>query len=420
MPREERPHGVKSPGMKKLFIAAACCFLLSAWMAKSPGKEDVVIFRDPGKYACFPALIHDGSDKLWVRFGWNTTRRHYGAADGGASGDEVFFSPDGGKNWVGEKEKGFDTPPENYNYFKLGNGILAMCRAEGHETLSKELAAELGSQGVKIVEHPNGNFTAAYRASASRSTDGGKTWSRSRVNLPKLKYILNGFIDPQFNLCDDKTILVPFYGRMAEDTADRSFVLRSADKGLTWQLVSMAYDGLHDFNETSILFLKKGRVIAQIRCDGKAGDPQDHDAGFIYQVDSNDRGATWSKPKQLPMWGYPPYLIRLRDGLLLSTYGYRRPPYGIRACFSHDGGKTWDWKREAILRCDGLSNNPAGVNAAGKPGDLGYPVSTELKDGMLFTVYYFTLGDGVTHIAGTRWSRDYVGGLPHGTGAAAR
>ena len=44
-----------------------------------------------------------------------------------------------------------------------------------------------------------------------------------------------------------------------------------------------------------------------------------------------------------------------------------------------------------VLRNDGASY------------DLGYPVSTQLSDGTVFTIYYFTGTDNITHIAGTRW-----------------
>ena len=35
--------------------------------------------------------------------------------------------------------------------------------------------------------------------------------------------------------------------------------------------------------------------------------------------------------------------------------------------------------------------------------DLGYPISTQLEDGAILTVYYITLDDGITHCACTRW-----------------
>ena len=47
-------------------------------------------------------------------------------------------------------------------------------------------------------------------------------------------------------------------------------------------------------------------------------------------------------PRPTPMWGCPPHLLALGDGRLLCTYGYRRAPFGVRACLSHDGGETWE------------------------------------------------------------------------------
>ena len=111
------------------------------------------------------------------------------------------------------------------------------------------------------------------------------------------------------------------------------------------------------------------------------------------------------------IWGYPCHLLRLADGRILCTYGYRFKPAGIRAVLSNDGGWSWDLKRERILRDDG--GTPAqgwgpkqlekfkerGVAGA----DLGYPFSAQLADGAILTVYYFTGTDGITHAAATKW-----------------
>ena len=49
----------------------------------------------------------------------------------------------------------------------------------------------------------------------------------------------------------------------------------------------------------------------------------------------------------------------MRDGRIACVYGYRLPPFGLRARLSEDGGRTWG--REIVLRDDGGS------------WDLGYP-----------------------------------------------
>jgi len=69
-------------------------------------------------------------------------------------------------------------------------------------------------------------------------------------------------------------------------------------------------------------------------------------------------------------------LLVLSDGRLLATYGYRYFPEGVRACLSTDGGRTWDLKHEIVLQ-----NNGTDV-------DLGYPVSIEMDDKRILTVYY--------------------------------
>jgi hypothetical protein len=60
--------------------------------------------------------------------------------------------------------------------------------------------------------------------------------------------------------------------------------------------------------------------------------------------------------------------------------GYRtRPDSGIRAFYSDDMGKTWEY---AVLT-DGLDH-----------WDVGYPSVTELADGRLYLVWYENQGKG--------------------------
>jgi hypothetical protein len=83
------------------------------------------------------------------------------------------------------------------------------------------------------------------------------------------------------------------------------------------------------------------------------------------------------------------------------SYGYRRPPYGVRACLSKDNGKTWDLENEIVLRMDGGTREGEARKVI--DWDLGYPVSLELADGRIFTVYYMNSGGSNCYIAGTFW-----------------
>lgn len=120
--------------------------------------------------------------------------------------------------------------------------------------------------------------------------------------------------------------------------------------------------------EPHTILLKDGTLITHIRMEG-------HGHFSIYQSESADGGKTWTKPHQLlPERGGAPAHIIEKDGVLISTYGYRQTPYGIRVMFSYDQGKTWDINH--ILVDSECSS------------DLGYPSSVILEDGNILTVYY--------------------------------
>ena len=91
------------------------------------------------------------------------------------------------------------------------------------------------------------------------------------------------------------------------------------------------------------------------------------------------------------MWLWPVNPDGLWDGRLVVTYGYRNPPFGIRARISEDNGKTWG--DEIILRDDGGNF------------DLGYTRDLLRPDGKLVTIYYFSnnvLSD--RYIGATIWT----------------
>ncbi len=128
--------------------------------------------------------------------------------------------------------------------------------------------------------------------------------------------------------------------------------------------------------EPHAIQLKNGRIIVQIRVQELR--PKDNRGQYftIFQSVSDDMGKTFTKPRQLlsDRGGSPPHLIELSNGMLVSVYGYRDEPYGIRAMFSRDGGETWDTDYEIV----------GGEDSE----DLGYPASVELENGNILTVFY--------------------------------
>ena len=117
---------------------------------------------------------------------------------------------------------------------------------------------------------------------------------------------------------------------------------------------------------------------------------------WIEAYRSDDNGVTWKGvTRAVPDTGRgnPPSLVKLKDGRLVITYGYRAEPYGIRAVLSEDDGKTWG--KDIILRQDGAA------------WDLGYTRTVQRPDGKLVTVYYFPEQAQTERvIAATIWSAD--------------
>lgn len=112
----------------------------------------------------------------------------------------------------------------------------------------------------------------------------------------------------------------------------------------------------------------------------------------VFQTRSTDGGKTWSEPEQLlsDRGGSPPHLYLHSSGVLISVYGYRNEPYGVRLMLSSDMGETW--KTDIVLWDKGVSS------------DLGYPATVELNDGTLLTVFYAQdSADGPAVIKQIRW-----------------
>ncbi|HBG26551.1 MAG: hypothetical protein A2Y10_01140 [Planctomycetes bacterium GWF2_41_51] len=119
----------------------------------------------------------------------------------------------------------------------------------------------------------------------------------------------------------------------------------------------------------------------------------DFDKKYIDIYRTTNGGSTWSRIAQdvvVGQWN-PPSMIKLADGRICLTYGYRGAPIGIRAKISSNNGVTWG--TEKILRSDGDN------------WDIGYPRTVQRTDGKVVTVYYYsTLEIPEQHIAATIWT----------------
>ena len=210
------------------------------------------------------------------------------------------------------------------------------------------------------------------------SSDGGRTWDRT-VKIDTSPYV-GGYTPRGVVQLSDGTVLMV---TVDQPLNRHVFAVHSPDGGNTWKKpVFVGSKGDEDVSEPAVAVLPADKVVAMIRNDNTR---------HLHQSESRDSGRSWGPLRRTPIWGHPAALLVLSDGRLLCTYGHRRKPFGIRACLSRDGGSTWDYDRELVIR-DDFPN-----------GNLGYPVTIEYEPGRLFTIYYGEDSDGATCIWGSHW-----------------
>jgi hypothetical protein len=212
-----------------------------------------------------------------------------------------------------------------------------------------------------------------------RSTDGGITWSE------RYSSIVNSPHGP-IQLADGRLL---YAGVKLWDDPRQVGVSQSLDDGKTWQwlaeIPTREGDDYKNYHELHAVEATDERIIVQIRNHNSANK------GETLQCESADGGRTWTTPHSIGVWGLPSFLLRLRDGRLLMSYGFRRKPYGNQARISDDQGMTW--------------SEPLTISDDGIGGDLGYPSTVELGDGSLLTVWYEKLKDSAQAVLRqARWS----------------
>ncbi len=242
------------------------------------------------------------------------------------------------------------------------------------------------------------------RAWVRVSKNAGQTWSQPMLlplaGLPSLAGTNSSIVR------HDGRSLIFSFTVSPDGWTRRPVVYASLDGGTAWTFLSFITprrdDGAtaseragsvtfaaHRWFYPRALLLPDGRILCSLRCQR---DPTGVMWTEIYE--SSDGGRTWRFVSRVNDWGAPGSLTRMKDGRIVCVYGYRLPPYGIRARVSEDDGRTWG--PDIILRDDGGS------------WDLGYPNAIEQEPGKILTIYYFNSKDdpiqmngGVRHIAQT-------------------
>jgi hypothetical protein len=331
----------------------------------SPIKHTIV-YKEPGRFCGWPA-----NNGIW---NW---------------GNEIVVGFHLG--YYKEKERGHSIDRDKPRSRALARSF------DGGESWTLEIPQALNSDN-EPVQCPGGiDFTHPDSAMTCRggkfwvSDDRCKTW-QGPYELPdfgqigimaRTDYIINGKND----------CLVFLTATKKNGKEGRPFCTRTIDGGQTLKFVSWIAPEPTGFSiMPSTVRVSDNQLISAIR-------RKESGLGFIEIYASANNGKTWgilSRPASTGRSnGNPPSMVRLKDGRIALTYGYRSEPQGIRARISPNNGRNWS--QEIILRDDG------------RTWDIGYPQTIQRPDGKLVTIYYYTTEKyPEQHIAATIWDPDKV------------
>jgi len=351
--------------------------------------ETKVIAKQPGRYIGWPTICRRRDGELLIVFSGD--RDEHVCPWGKV---QLVRSTDEGKTWT-DPVSICNTPLDDRDAgiieTQKGTLVVNWFTSLAFESYGKRLADRGNPRAQQWLYHAE-KLTKATRAEwlgywTRRSEDGGKTW------LDPVRHAATTPHGPA-ELKDGRLLMV---GRRSNKGRIELVVEQSTDDARSWQALAIIKQDPKDdpkqYYEPHLVEAADGTLIAMFRFHyhpgGKGG--RDLKGCYLRQAESHDGGKTWTTAHPIPLLGYPPHLIRLRDDRLLCVWGRRTPPYGEYACLSNDNGKTWDVDNQIRL-------------ASAMNGDLGYPASTELPDGRILTVYYQVDKAGEsTSLIGTMW-----------------
>lgn len=375
------------PPLTRRFFIASCAAPASATRKIS----DVVIYSDERFYSAFPSIVRLRNGELIVAFRRAPERRRLGAKGVSHSDPNsqlvLVRSRDDGRTWSREPQLIHAHPlggSQDPCLIELRDGTL-LCSSYLWIWLDPA-ARESSPATVRLGSYV---FHGGYLL---RSRDGGRNWEGPFAPPPvpgREARDAYGAPLPAYNrgaMCQarDGTLhwAVAYPKSQNPGAGTDVHLLSSSDSGVTWNYrCVIASDNRASFNETSLYETPAGDLVAFLRTAGL----DDHTVVAC----SRDGGRSFDRWQDTGWQGHPHHAVRLEDHRVLLVYGYRHPPFGIRARILDPECSNAAHAPEIVLRDDGGG------------ADLGYPWAVALPGRRALIVYYFQQDNGTRHIAGT-------------------
>jgi len=351
-------------------------------------EKHIVVYDEPGRYAGWPANggFWMWGDKMAVSFecGWFEDRPDWQdghARDGGRPNEDIVaHSSDGGLTWT------------HKTYPALGSD-------DNLKPLTKGMDFSINGFAFKCQ---GSRFYYSY--------DYGQTWSGPfRLNIKHLPFDDDGVESHTCYLPTGSKEGYFFFGVEPEGAEDRFYCTKTTDGGKTFDFlgwISPSIESAPTYERWAVysaVRLSEGHFIAALRRKINKRRGKIRTLNWIDVYESKDKGKTWAFLSKVAdtdvvnsdFNGNPPSLIKLRDGRLAVTYGFRGRPTALCAKLSSDKGKTWS--KPVILR------------RGSRNWDFGYSRSLQKDDGNVVTVYYWATPEHRNqYIAATIWNPEKV------------
>ncbi|MBI5091883.1 MAG: exo-alpha-sialidase [Candidatus Hydrogenedentes bacterium] len=337
-------------------LAGGSALLGSAWAeTASETPRDVVVYKEAGRFAGWPANNGAWSWGNEIVVGFSLGYYKLNPQGGHAidrdrpSSVRQARSLDGGETWAIETPDYLDDKDNEREPIEMRKGI---------DFSKPDLAVRFRDDRVFY------------------SLDRGKTWQGPYM-LPA--FGRKGLLARTDYIVEDKRTLTAFIAATKDNGKEgQPLCIRTTDGGKNWNVAGWIGKQPPEAYGYAIMpstvRLDSGAYLSVIR---RAGVFDGERRWWLEAFLSPDKGRSWyllAEPN-IVTGGNPASMIKLKDGRIALTYGWRIDPCGIRARISTDDGQTWG--QEIILRHDGAS------------WDLGYPRTVQRADGKCVTIYYY-------------------------------
>jgi sialidase-1 len=374
----------------------------------------VIVQKEENLFTSFPSVVSLDGNKVLVAFreagekSVNAAKKNTPSHHDNDSRICVLASEADGQSFLSAKKKivliaqhGFNDPALT----KLKDGTILLRSIE----IQVETTQDRNKLASTLLAHrPDlGTVSGNLGLTLQRSYDKGESWSQPEIISVDGDF--EWFSRDAISELEDGTWVLPVY-KSSGFNAEKAYVIRSFDKGKTWGDVALLAEDKNgtrsmfrgvNYNEVCVLNLGMGRLMAMIRSDSSYQSESDQymaigGTGELTQAFSENAGLSWTYPEHTGIFGQPANIIKLKNGKILCTYGYRKSPFAVKACLSNDEGKTWD------------TLNTITIKESCPFWDMGYPMSVQREDGKIVTVYYWNDENKTRYVEMAIWDNNLI------------